>query len=158
MKRLFQILGILVLVGALPACRDAGGADNVAPTPSPTPVPTPTPTPVPDSSIDDSEDPSTIDDGGTPAVSDSGTAMVSSSETITVISGSPLDATTSEIAVQRANGEVWTFDVLGAPAPAAGDEALFEAASLVFGDANGFLLFPSLNSARYGIADAARIR
>ena len=91
-------------------------------------------------------------------VLDSGAAMVSSQEAITVTAVAAPDATTSEITVQRANGEVWSFDVIGAPTPAVGDEALFQSANLVFGDLNGRLLFPTLNGALFAIGDATRLR
>jgi hypothetical protein len=84
--------------------------------------------------------------------------MASTQEVVIVSASDPLDATTTEISVQRANGEVWAFDVPGAPDPQVGAEAIFQSASMVFGDLAGFLIFPTLDNGRFAIADATRIR
>lgn len=152
------VLLVALVVGGLAACNDDDDDDIfVTPTPTPTPTASPSPTPADeneDIDEDDSEDPTPTPESDT----ESGAAMSEAQEAVEVIEFTPNANGTSVVYVERANGEVWGFDLNGRPQIQVGDDIVFSSTNLVFGDLGGTFTAPFPGGLIYPITAAVRVR
>lgn len=152
---------VALLVGGLAACNDDNDDDIfVTPTPTPSPTASPSPTPADDGDDidgDDPEDPEDPTPTPTPGTA-TGAPMTQAQEAVEVIEFTANANGTSLLYVQRANAEVWGFDLTGVPQIQVGDDVVFSSTNLVFGDLGGTFTAPFPGGRIFPITAAVRVR